>query len=238
LRKVADELLFNSEYNLSSFLGNITKHLKTQPDFRPDAKTVVEKISQKSRVLYFPIYEDLKSLKLGENESKSGTCLHIVWPHRWEHDKNPEAFFQALYRLEADGLEFKISVLGETYSAVPPVFEEARSRLKDHIANFGFPLSKDEYHDILRSADVVVSTALHETFGVAMLEATFLGCYPLVPNRLVYPEIYPVECIYSTETQLYKRLKQFAQYPKAAREHSVTIDFKRFSIDNSDIFFK
>merc|ERR1712107_801426 len=154
--------------------------------------------------------------------------VHIVWPHRWEHDKNPESFFQVLHRMHEEGLKFKVSVLGEMYSEVPPVFAEAKEILCDHIAQFGYAESKDDYYRVLRQADVVVSTAQHEFFGVSMLEASFLGCFPLVPNRLVYPEISPDQCIYNTDNQLYKKLKKFSLYPKAARKAEISIDYEKF----------
>ena len=51
---------------------------------------------------------------------------------------------------------------------VTAVFTEAKQRLACHIVNYGFVESRDDYQRILSSADVVVSTARHEFFGVAM----------------------------------------------------------------------
>ncbi len=41
----------------------------------------------------------------------------------------------------------------------------------------------------LLDADVVVSTALHEFFGIGVVEAIAAGAFPLLPRRLAYPEV-------------------------------------------------
>lgn len=47
--------------------------------------------------------------------------MHIVWNHRWEHDKNPEDFFSVLFELHTSHVSFSLSVLGESYGEVPEV---------------------------------------------------------------------------------------------------------------------
>lgn len=59
-------------------------------------------------------------------------------------------------------------------------------------------LNKREYYQLLNKSKVVVSFALQENFGYGILEAVKLGCVPVLPNRLVYPEFYPKENLYNT----------------------------------------
>ena len=121
-------------------------------------------------------------------------------------------------------------VLGESYSKIPDIFELAKSELAEHIEYYGYADSKADYYRMLAWSDIVVSTADHEFFGVSMLEASFLGCYPLVPNRLVYPELYPVECLYNTHNQLYNRIKKIALNPSLVRNSEIFIDYQRFDM--------
>ena len=52
-------------------------------------------------------------------------------------------------------------------------------------------LSKEEYYSLLGKSKAIVSYALQENFGFGVAEAVYLGCQPVLPNRLVYPELYP-----------------------------------------------
>ena len=52
-------------------------------------------------------------------------------------------------------------------------------------------LSKGEYYSLLGKSKAIVSYALQENFGFGVAEAVYLGCKPVLPNRLVYPELYP-----------------------------------------------
>ncbi|KFD54113.1 hypothetical protein M513_04890, partial [Trichuris suis] len=222
---VADRVVFNSEYNRHSFLSAIPSVLRRIPkEGRPS--NIAPLIEAKCTVLYFPaVFPPLGTLSRSQNE------LHIVWPHRWEHDKHPELFFSVLRQLITSQCNFCLSVLGEAYEETPECFPAARDFLKERILHWGFIPNKEAYYDILRSSHVVVSTARHEFFGVAMLEATYLGCWPLCPDGLAYREIYPPSCRYRTPAQLCKQLKSFCKHPLLAVEKraKLSIDFSQYS---------
>ena len=90
----------------------------------------------------------------------------------------------------------------------PWLFNELAKQVKDRITeNVEFirtqdmNYSKEEYYDLLGKSKAVVSYALQENFGFGVAEAVYLGCTPVLPNRLVYPELYP-------DTKLFDRFDE------------------------------
>lgn len=224
---VADVLLFNSAFNMRSFLDAIPPLLRTPPKgSRPDPDRVAKRLESKARVLYFPLNISgppvvPAATKTLDDDGGASRPLHIVWAHRWEFDKGPDRLFAVLRELHEKGLRFIVSVLGESFTEVPDLFEENEAILSagGHVKHkFGYRESKDEYVAILKSADVCLSTANHEFYGVSTLEAVWLGCVPLCPNRLAYPEFFPKECLYNTDRQLAKKLRNWCLRPRACRE--------------------
>jgi len=68
-------------------------------------------------------------------------------------------------------------------------------------------LSKDNYYELLAKAKVIVSFALQENFGFGILEAVYLGCIPVVPDRLVYPEHFNQQYLYVTFDNCVSKVK-------------------------------
>lgn len=178
----ADRVWFNSSFHLESFLGGLRALLRRMPDHHsPEA---VETIREKSRIR--PPGID----PFPPRGSRPGGPLRILWAARWENDKRPDLFFEALSLLASRGVDFRISVIGGgNASPVAPVFAEARPKFADRILHWGYLESREEYRAVLVGADAVVSTADHEFFGISAVEAIAAGAYPLFPGRLAYPEI-------------------------------------------------
>jgi glycosyltransferase involved in cell wall biosynthesis len=185
----ADRVLFNSRYNMDTFLSGAEGLLSVMPDHVP--KGIVKAVQDRSGVLSVPLEENCYIS--GSHESGP---LRIVWNHRWEHDKAPERLFEALYRLQERKVSFHLHLLGQRFRDLPPVFDGAREHLGDSVKSWGFIEGEKKYRSILASADLVVSTALHDFQGLAVLEAVAAGCLPLVPDRLAYPEFFPEEFRY------------------------------------------
>ena len=177
----AGAVWFNSQYHLDSFLDAIARFLKSMPDHQPFE--AIEKIRAKSSV-YPPGIAEFPARRPREPGP-----LRILWAARWEHDKNPEDFFEALSMLKKNKINFRLSVIGQSFQDRPEVFEQAHHLFQKHIDLWGYQESREDYELALQRADVIVSTANHEFFGIGILEAVATGAYPLVPNRLSYPEI-------------------------------------------------
>ncbi len=222
----ANYVVFNSEYNRSTFLHELPVALNKVPTFGFEVEKVLSEIRDKSRVMYFPIRVPEAHLKSGNiAEISSAPVVNIVWNHRWEHDKDPGTFLDIMVKLAKKGNNFRVFLLGESFGEQPEVFDKAKAELEKAgvVGHWGYCASKEEYYEILNKCHVAVSTALHEFYGVAVLEAIMCGCYPLCPNRLVYPEYLARENLYNTPSELYKRLKNIIFFQ---RKESAGLTFK------------
>jgi len=186
-----DHVVFNSVWNRYSFLQGINLFLRTMPDHVPDG--VVELLSEKSSVLPVPLDEKWFS----DRAERAHSVFTVLWNHRWEYDKAPDRFLKALVELKQRGIEFKINLVGQQFRQKPEIFDQVYELLENHILNWGI-VNDSDYDSVLKSSDVVVSTALHDFQGLAILEAVAAGCVPVVPDRLAYPEFIPQEFRYDS----------------------------------------
>lgn len=200
----ADHVLFNSNYHRSSFLKESKNLLKHFPDH--NELNSITTIENKSEVLHLGL--DLSRFDHYKT-SHDGPPL-ILWNHRWEYDKNPEDFFHTIFQLKDEGIEFQLAVLGENFKSTPTIFDEAQYKLADNIVHYGFCESFEDYAQWLWKADILPVTNIQDFFGISIMEAIYCNTYPLLPNRLTYPELLPEafhqKHIYKDENDLYKKL--------------------------------
>jgi glycosyltransferase involved in cell wall biosynthesis len=208
----AERVWFNSRFHHDSFLESIPPFLNRMPDYRPLES--VERIRGRSEICQ----PGVATVSARWPERSPGP-LRILWAARWEFDKNPETFFEALMILRQAGVPFRVSVLGQSFREMPPVFQRAHRDLEGHVEVWGYQSQRADYQRALSRADVFVSTAIHEFFGIATVEAMVAGAYPLLPRRLAYPELLdlrpgsPMDVHFfdGSAIQLGRRLKDLAE---------------------------
>ncbi len=184
----ADFVLFNSAYHKSSFINALPKFLKGFPDH--NELDSIEIIDSKSSVLHLGL--DLQKFKAFDfSNEPNDRWAKILWNHRWEYDKNPEAFFDALMQLKERGIKFNLIVLGESYSKAPEIFEKANSHFGNEILHWGFASDFQAYAKWLHLADILPVTSNQDFFGISLIEALACNVKPLLPKRLAYPEHFP-----------------------------------------------
>ncbi len=198
----ADAVLFNSAFHQRDFLAALPALLGRYHDYQELAS--VAQIAAKSRVLAPGV--DLSSLDGAAPVCAARQPPIILWNSRWEYDKQPEVFFAALEHLEACGFDFRLSVAGEHIDPRAAAFVAARSRWAQRIVHWGYVPSRAAYGALLRQADIVVSAAAQEFFGIGVVEALYCGCTPLLPHRLNYPDLLPpahhATCLYDHDAAL------------------------------------
>ena len=201
----ADKLVFNSHYNQQSFIAGVKELLSQLPEKMP--VDVAQLLDEKSTVLPVPL-KTLDSLNIPHASNQSFqnlwpkredvSPLRLVWAARWEYDKGPQQLQAILRELRTRNVGFQLSLLGQQFRKQPIEFEEIKAEFGGNIVQFGYAESRHHYLSWLAEADMVLSTTLHEFQGLAVLEAVQLGCIPILPNRLVYPELFNSTYLYKS----------------------------------------
>ena len=196
----ADQLIFNSQFNRHSFVEGARQLLRKLPDHVPSG--IVQTLESRARVIPVPLAQELFCVTESSHSTDS-TALNIVWNHRWEFDKGPALLLAIMQKLIDKGVRFRLHVLGQRFRQTPEEFAALAQLMQSHYqrtgiapGQWGFIESRTEYNALLASSDIVLSTATHDFQGLALLEATALGCTPLAPHCMAYPEYLPPENLY------------------------------------------
>lgn len=192
----ADTVVFNSEYNYASFIAGVSALLQKLPDFVPAG--IVDQLKRHSRVLPVPLEDEC----FQQQRLVSKGPLHIVWNHRWEYDKGPERLLRLVELLLDQQQDFSLSVVGESFRQQPAAFDQIQrafaSQSHASLKHSAFIDDVEAYRQLLASADVVLSTAVHDFQGLSVIEAVAAGCIPLLPDRLCYPNWFPAAYLYAS----------------------------------------
>lgn len=181
----ADRLVFNSAWNRDSFLQGVGELLRRLPDHVPSG--LPERLAARSEVLPVPIAAATAASR------PPGSSLQLVWNHRWEYDKGPGILLAAMRCCLELALPVCFHIVGQQFKRQPAEFEQIEKLTAANpgsIGHWGMIADRQQYLALLDRADVVLSTALHEFQGLAVMEAVARGCLPLVPNRLSYAEFF------------------------------------------------
>ena len=209
---VADLVVFNSEFHRASFFQEADRFLRQFPD-RPHADLVGD-VEKRSDVL--PV--GIETSRFGGPQGLDDPPL-LVWNQRWEHDKGPDELVGLFEGLVEAGVDFRAAVVGERFVSSPEAFDRLPDLLGDRLVTLGF-VPDGEYAELLSRADVVVSTAHQEFFGVAVVEAMYARAFPVLPDRLVYPERIPIahrdRCLYDTADQFVDKVRWALEHREEA----------------------
>jgi glycosyltransferase involved in cell wall biosynthesis len=212
----ADAVIFNSRYHHDVWFAELPSLLKHYPDY--NALRLVEPVRARSAVL--PVGLEAGALSETPSNRQPSAPPLILWNQRWEHDKRPDRFFELLYQLRAAGVAFRLAVAGENFRQIPAEFEDARTRLADVIVHWGYLPTRADYLHLLQQTDLIISTTEHEFFGISVLEALAAGAFPLLPDRLSYPELLPAtlhaRCLYASEAELLAKTSAWLRAPQPA----------------------
>ena len=192
---VADEIWFNSGFHRDELLSALPDLLSSVPDH--DHRHLLDGVVARSRV--HPVGLDAVRLSRAAGSGRHCEAPLILSSQRWHHDKDVGAVLRALIRAAEDGIDFRLAIVGDETGGQADELNPMIDQLGARVVARGQP-ARNEYESLLQEADIVVSAARNEFFGIAVAEAIAAGAWPIVPDALAYREVIPsrfhAACLY------------------------------------------
>ena len=182
----ADRIWFNSSYHRSAALHAVVSLERALPEEQRLA--TVEQLRAASAVVYPGVEMDW----VLPRQARRTDPPVILWPHRWEKDKNPDVFRRALDRLANVGCDFRLVLAGDDRNPPNSARASILHRHADRVLAAG-PFELGAYRQWIQKSDIVVSCTGHEFFGIGVVEALAAGCLPVLPDDFSYPELLGAE---------------------------------------------
>ncbi len=243
----SDFILFNSQFHLDSWFRALPKFLNSARDQK--MMHTVDELRSKSSVLHVGIElsdraRTVTNKKHHDNATSNATLQGdniqrgdnteaiehnqpplIIWNQRWEYDKNPSQFVEALREISrSNSARYRLAICGESFQRSESSrlqFEKDIECIRENVIHCGY--APDElYYSLLDEATCTASTAHHEFFGISMLENIYHHTFPVLPNRLSYPELIPKQLhkrfLYPDFNTLVEKLSWSLNHPVESRE--------------------
>ena len=225
----ANQAWFNSEFHRQDFWKAAVSWLRRMPDF---SHIQDFNIAMEESLVMPPGIDPPSEVEQRADDSNTGEPPVIGWVARWEHDKGPDVFVETILQL-MEQFDFRLVLLSQGYEKRPESIGKLVDMAEDRLLHCGFAESREEYWHWLGKIDIVVSTASHEFFGLSMLEAMHAGAYPMLPNRLAYPNLLAALSLdtkvhlYDSNEQLHCRLANLLETQRV-RERVGECNSKQF----------
>ena len=227
----ADIVIYNSEFHRNSYHCALRTFIQEIPHSTLSTEYWTKRAKERSVTLY-PGTDTPNNVSKYSSEKN---VPRILWNHRWEYDKQPILFLKTLIQCIDAGYDFEVILLGELPSASSKKYKSLINQLSKRIFHYGYVESRADYFSLLTTGDIVVSTAIQENFGLSIVEAIQCDCFPLLPNRLSYPELIPEEyhnsILYNNDDELFSRLTTILE-KKLYLEKTLCQNFMRYRWEN------
>ena len=141
----------------------------------------------------------LDTVRMPSND-KAFSPLHksktVIFPHRYDFEKNPDVFCDVVEKLSDQGINFAITTGRKSITGTAN-YKRALKLQEEKKLTIYTDLPKTQYYQLLLNSMIVFSSAKQDTIGNCILESITLGCTPVVNTGVSYEEFLPKKYIYT-----------------------------------------